>query len=205
MLYFAVIFNDCFENMKRILSHIPAQFILPLFILGGIFAGLGVYTIYMSRAHTYLSDDPAACVNCHIMSSYYQSWKYSSHYQQTTCNDCHVPQNNVFKKYAFKAKDGVYHAAVFTLKKEPLAIRPRDASYNVIMANCIRCHTQLNTQFVKTGMINYSEAKKGQGAACWDCHTAVPHTKISHPASSPNAIVPLPASPLSIRLKSQKP
>ena len=131
--------------------------------------------------------------------------KNSSHVRHTTCNDCHVPQHNVFEKYAFKAKDGVYHATVFTLRKEPPAIRPRDASYNVIMANCIRCHTQLNTQFVKTGMITYSEAKKGQGAACWDCHTAVPHTKISHPASSPNVIAPLPASPVPVWLKNKKP
>lgn len=187
--------------MKKLLSHIPNQFILPLFIMGGIIAGLGGYTVYMSRAYSYLSDDPAACVNCHIMTPYYQSWDHSSHAQWATCNDCHVPQDNMLKGYAFKAKDGLYHAAIFTLRAEPQAIRPRDESYGVIMNNCIRCHTQLNTEFVKTGMISYCDVKEGKGKACWDCHTNVPHTKISSLSASPNALVPLPESPVPAWLK----
>ncbi len=187
--------------MKKFLSRIPRKMILPFFIAGGVLAGLGTYTVYMSRAHSYLSDDPSACVNCHIMTPYYQSWNHSSHAKWTNCNDCHVPHNNVFAKYAFKAKDGLYHAAVFTVKGEPQVIRPREASNNVIMENCIRCHTQLNTEFVKTGMISYTEAKNGQGKACWDCHTQIPHTKVSNLNSSPNAIVPLPESPVPAWLK----
>jgi cytochrome c nitrite reductase small subunit len=187
--------------MKKLLSHIPDRFILLIFAAGGLIAGLGGYTVYMSRAHSYLSDDPAACINCHIMTPYYQSWDHSSHAQRATCNDCHVPQDNVFNKYAFKAKDGLYHAAVFTVKGEPNVIRPRDESYEVIMNNCIRCHTELNTEFVKTGMISYCDVKEGKGKACWDCHTQVPHTKISNLSSSPNAIVPLPKSPVPDWLK----
>lgn len=187
--------------MKKLLSHIPSRFILPLFIVGGLIAGLGIYTVYMSRAYSYLSDDPAACINCHIMTPYYQSWNHSSHAQWATCNDCHVPHDNVVNQYAFKAKDGLYHAAVFTMRGEPQVIRPREESYGVIMNNCIRCHTQLNTEFVKTGMITYCEAKEGKGKACWDCHTQVPHTKIGSLSSSPNAIVPLPASPVPNWLK----
>jgi cytochrome c nitrite reductase small subunit len=175
--------------MKEFLNQIPNRFILPLFIVGGVIAGLSVYIIYMSRAHSYLSDDPSACINCHVMIPYYQSWSRSSHTHWTNCNDCHIPQNNVFSKYTFKLKDGVYHSAVFTIKGESQAIRPTKSSYNVIMKNCIRCHTQLNTEFVKTGMITYSEAKKGKGKPCWDCHTQVPHTHISSLSSSPNAIV----------------
>ena len=189
--------------IKKLLNHIPSQFILPLFLVGGLIAGLGAYTVYMSRAHSYLSDDPAACVNCHIMTPYYQSWNHSSHAQWTTCNDCHVPQDNVLSKYAFKAKDGLYHAAVFTVNGEPDVIRPREESYEVIMNNCIRCHMQLNTEFVKTGMIDYCEVKEGKGKACWDCHTQVPHTKVSNLSSSPNAIVPLPSSPVPDWLKNK--
>lgn len=189
--------------IKKLLSHIPNQFILPLFVVGGIIVGLGGYTVYMSRAHSYLSDDPAACVNCHIMAPYYQSWNHSSHAQWATCNDCHVPQDNVFNKYVFKAKDGLYHAAVFTVNGEPDVIRPREESYEVIMNNCIRCHTQLNTEFVKTGMIDYCDVKEGKGKACWDCHTQIPHTKVSNLSSSPNAIVPLPKSPVPDWLKKQ--
>ncbi len=187
--------------MKRILRHIPGKMILPFFVMGGIIAGLGAYTVYMSRAHSYLSDDPSACVNCHIMTPYYQSWAHSSHSQWANCNDCHVPHNNIFAKYGFKALDGLYHSAVFTARAEPQVIRPRESSDNVIMNNCIRCHTQLNTEFVKTGMISYTDAQNGQGKACWDCHTQIPHTNIASLSSSPNAIVPLPASPVPDWLK----
>jgi cytochrome c nitrite reductase small subunit len=50
-------------------------------------------------------------------------------------------------------------------------------------------------------MISYIEAKEGQGKACWDCHTQIPHTKVSNLNSSPGAIVPLPASPVPDWLK----
>jgi len=182
--------------MKNFLNLIPRVFILPLFIVGGLLAGLAIYTVYMSRAHSYLSDKPETCVNCHIMTPYYQSWMHSSHHAWTNCNDCHVPQDNVVSKYAFKAMDGLYHAAVFTVNAEPQVIRPRKASYKVIMNNCIRCHTQLNTEFVDTGMIGYADVEKGEGKACWDCHRQVPHTVVSNIASAPNAIVPLPESPV---------
>jgi cytochrome c nitrite reductase small subunit len=187
--------------MKELLNLIPRKFVLPLFIIGGIVVGLSAYSAYMSRAHSYLSDDPAACINCHIMTPYYQSWMHSSHHLQATCNDCHVPQDNVAHKYAFKAMDGLYHAAVFTVKGEPQVIRPRPASYEVIMNNCIRCHTQLNTEFVNTGMIQYTDVENGEGKACWDCHREIPHTRVSNLSSSPNAIVPLPESPVPAWLK----
>lgn len=189
------------KNLFRKIS-LPTHWLAPAILLGGIVAGLGLYTLYMSRVHSYLSDDPSACVNCHIMTPYHQSWRHSAHAQWATCNDCHVPHDNVFKKYAFKAKDGLYHAAVFTLRAEPMAIRPRLESYQVIMDNCIRCHTQLNTAFVKTGMIHYADVEKGQGKACWDCHREVPHGRISSIASTPNApLTPLPKSPVPDWLK----
>lgn len=187
--------------MKKFLSTIPRVFVIPLFVIGGLVVGLGAYTVYMSRAHSYLSEDPSACINCHIMTPYYQSWMHSSHHLWTTCNDCHVPQDNIFRGYAFKAMDGLYHSAVFTFKAEPQVIRPRKPSYNVIMENCIRCHTQLNQDFVKTGMITYSESLKGEGKACWDCHREVPHTMVSNLNSAPHAIVPLPESPVPDWLK----
>lgn len=186
--------------MRRVLNPVPCQLVLPLFLLGGIAVGLGGYTMYMSRAFSYLSDDPSACVNCHIMAPYYQSWNHSSHARWATCNDCHVP-NGFVEGYAFKAVDGLYHAAMFTLKAEPQVIRPRDASNKVILDNCVRCHTQLNTEFVNTGMVQYVDVKNGREKACWDCHRDVPHTRISNLASAPDAIVPLPSSPVPAWLK----
>ena len=187
--------------MKKFLNILPNQFILPLFLVAGIVAGLGAYAIYISRAHSYLSDNPEACINCHIMAPYYSSWRHSSHAERATCNDCHVPHNNIFNQYAFKAKDGLYHAAIFTLDKQPTAIRPREASYQVIMNNCIRCHQDLNTAMVTTGMVDYKDVLAGKGKACWDCHQEVPHTKVSSIHSAPNAIAPMPKYPVPAWLK----
>ena len=201
-LYAASAKKYCKENdTKKILSQIPDKAILPLFITGGIIAGLCAYIGYASKAYSYLSNDSSVCINCHIMIPYYQSWSRSSHTVRANCNDCHVPHNNVFSKLAFKATDGLFHSAVFTIGGEPQVIRSRKASSNVIMENCVRCHTQLNTDFVKTGMITYSEAKDGKGKACWDCHTQTPHMRTGGLSSSPNAIVPLSESPVPDWLK----
>jgi cytochrome c nitrite reductase small subunit len=165
-----------------------------MFALAGLVAGLGGYTFYVSRAWSYLSDEPAVCLNCHLMDSQYKSWERSSHAVWATCNDCHVPQDRLLRKYAFKARDGLYHAAVFTVRGEPRVIRARQGSDEVIMENCVRCHTPLVTEFTK---MDAGRAIAGESKACWDCHTQVPHTSISNWASSKTShAVPFPDSPV---------
>ena len=143
---------------------------------------------------TYLSDDPATCVNCHIMGPYYATWNHSSHSRNATCNDCHVPHENAVKKWFFKGMDGMRHASVFMMRGEPQVIQAIDESAEVIMNNCIRCHTQLNTEFVNTGRIDHEMAMAGEGKACWDCHREVPHGGMNSLSSTPNALVPYPKS-----------
>ena len=67
-----------------------------------------------------------------------------------------------------------------------------EASSQVIMNNCIRCHDQLTQEFVKAGRMTYKEMKAENGMACWDCHREVTHTRSRSLSSSPNALVPLP-------------
>jgi cytochrome c nitrite reductase small subunit len=102
----------------------------------------------------------------------------------------------VLSSYLFKARVGIYHTAVFASHTEKQAVRPTKLSYSVIMENCIRCHTQLNTAMVKTGMFTYADTLKGNGKACWDCHTQVPHGKISNIAAPSEVIAPFPKSPV---------
>jgi cytochrome c nitrite reductase small subunit len=167
-----------------------------VFALAGVVVGLGLYTVYVSRAWSYLSDEPAACVNCHIMGPQYQAWSRSSHAVWTNCNDCHVPQDSIISKYAFKAMDGLYHAAVFTARRDPQVIRAREASSQVILQNCLRCHTQLVTEFTKMN-VDYKQVLAGEAKACWDCHTQVPHTNISNTASIAGVgLIPFPDSPV---------
>lgn len=175
-----------------------------LLVISGVLLGLGALFVYLLRAHTYLGDDPAACVNCHIMTPYYASWSHSSHGRVedksngATCNDCHVPHSSLVAKYGFKAMDGMKHVAYFVTRSERQAIMAEDASAKVIMDNCIRCHTQLNQEFVKTGRIGYMQAKRGEGMACWDCHRNVPHGGMNSLSSTPGAesVTPLPPSPV---------
>ena len=181
-------------GLKGILNAIPSKLVIPLFLLAGVALGLGLYSVYASRAFSYLSNDPAACVNCHIMAPSYNSWSKSSHANWAKCNDCHVPQHNKLAGLLFEAQDGLHHAAVFLAGKEPPAPRPRPAAIKVIQDNCVRCHTPLTTEFVNAGKATHNDILHGRDKACWDCHRHVPHTKNSGLASTPNAIVPFPSA-----------
>lgn len=169
-----------------------------LLVALGVIVGLGALFMHLLRAHTYIADDPSACINCHIMTPYYASWTHSSHHRDATCNDCHVPHSSVFSKYGFKMMDGLKHTAYFVSHSERQAIMAEDASAKVIMDNCIRCHTQLNQEFVKTGRIDFKMAQAGEGKACWDCHRNIPHGGMNSLSATPGAegVVPLPKSPV---------
>ena len=161
----------------------------------GLMFGLAGYTFYVSKAWSYAYDDPAACVNCHVMGSYYQAWEKSSHREWATCNDCHVPNDAILRQYGFKAKDGLYHAAVFTIFAEPQVIRARENTKEVLLENCVRCHSPLVTEFVKMTP-DYQTVVSGEKKACWDCHQDTAHTRISGLGPNNNVNLPLPASPL---------
>lgn len=163
-------------------------------LAAGLLVGSLVYLLWVSRAFSYVNDKPETCVNCHIMGTYYQSWKGSSHFVWANCNDCHVPQDNIIRKFYFKAMDGLYHAAVYTLSAEPQVIRPRIGSDRVIMENCIRCHEPLVSEFTRMN-VNINDALAGKDKACWDCHREVPHTAISSLASTDNLPNPFPKAP----------
>lgn len=97
--------------------------------------GMGLFMAKEAEVVSYLSDDPQACVNCHVMTPVYNSWMHSSHREWTSCNDCHVPHDNILNTYYFKAKDGLYHASVFTLRAEPEVIKMREESQKVVQEN----------------------------------------------------------------------
>ncbi|MFX3828794.1 NapC/NirT family cytochrome c, partial [Streptococcus suis] len=67
----------------------------------GIAMGAGGFTFVYGQGFSYLSNDPKACVNCHIMREQYDGWSRSSHHAVATCNDCHTP-HALIPKYASK-------------------------------------------------------------------------------------------------------
>lgn len=161
----------------------------------GVFVGLNLYVIKISHATSYLSDSPATCINCHVMQPQYSGWFHSSHREGATCNDCHVPHNNIFNKYYFKAKDGLRHAFMFTFRLEPQVIQIKHEGRDVVQENCKRCHGYVNSE-VGTLRISGKSHDQGSGKLCWDCHREIPHGTVSSLSVSPNNLVPKLQSPV---------
>jgi cytochrome c nitrite reductase small subunit len=173
----------------------PGKWEVPVIFISGILFGLVLFLIYISKAPSYLSDDPQTCVNCHIMAPEYVTWYHSSHREYAVCNDCHVPQDNIFRTYYFKAKDGLRHATIFTLRAEPQVIFMHDPGKAVVQENCLRCHEFLNMD-VSLANSSLESARKNENMLCWSCHREVPHGSVNSLSSVPHARVPLPGSPV---------
>lgn len=155
----------------------PRKWGLAAAISMGALLGLGFYVLKLSNAASYLSDDPKACINCHVMTPQYLTWNKSSHREVASCNDCHVPQDNVFNQYYFKAMDGLYHSTIFTLRAEPEVIVAREASAEVIQNNCIRCHeTRITDPKIMATVENHDFHRTDR--TCWECHREVPHGRV---------------------------
>lgn len=172
----------------------PATWRFVVLVLIGIFCGLVLLTLHVGRATSYLSDDPAACVNCHVMAPQFATWQNSSHARFTVCNDCHVPQNNIFEKYFFKASDGLRHSYMFTFRLEPQVIRIHEAGRNAVQRNCIRCHSEQIHPVSVRAITMQSVQEEGDGY-CWDCHREIPHGKVNSLTSTPFARTPQLSAP----------
>lgn len=171
----------------------PVRWQLPVLLISAVFTGLFLFSFYISNAPSYLGDNPATCVNCHIMAPQYATWYHSSHRERTNCNDCHVPHNNIVNKYFFKAKDGIRHATIFTLRKEPQVIFIKEAGREVVHQNCIRCHKSL---LVDSKLLAYNRNtyEYRMERKCWECHKETPHGRVNSLSSVPYARVPVPGS-----------
>lgn len=147
---------------------------LALACLVGVFLGLGLYTIDYADATAYLSNDPRACANCHIMRDELDGWQKASHHAVTTCNDCHVPQD-LIGKYTTKADHGYRHSKGFTFQDfhEPIQIKPH--SLDVVQRNCLRCHGELVEQLAAHAPIRAAAGEGPEILACVHCHRGVGH------------------------------
>ena len=186
------------QFLKKLIP--PDRWKLPALIAAGIFFGLGLYSFYISNAPSYLGDKPETCINCHIMAPQYSTWYHSSHREKTNCNDCHVPHNNFINKYYFKAKDGLRHATIFTLRKEPQVIFIKEEGREVVHYNCIRCHSELLTDG-KLLVYNSETHLFRMERKCWECHRETPHGRVNSLSSVPYARVPFPGSVVPKRMQ----
>jgi len=133
----------------------------------GVTVGIGSYTFVYAKGASYLSNDPQACANCHIMQDHLNGWIKSSHRSVATCNDCHTP-SGLIPKYFTKAEHGFFHSLAFTTGEfhEPIQIKGR--SLRVTENACRKCHQNVvhDMEAVKTYATPIS---------CVRCHADVGH------------------------------
>lgn len=155
------------EGGRSILSRRVLSIALALTL--GILGGLGVFTFGYGKGAAYLSNDPEACTNCHVMQGHFDSWVKSSHKNVAVCNDCHLPHTFV-GHWRVKADNGFFHSLAFTTNNfhEPIQIKDRNA--RVTQEACLRCHGEFVDHMLP------AEAG-GDMLDCVHCHADVGHSQ----------------------------
>jgi cytochrome c nitrite reductase small subunit len=141
-------------------------------ILIGMAVGLGGFTFVYAKGYSYLTNDPSACANCHVMEDHFAAWSASSHSAHAGCNDCHTPHGSVIEKYAVKAKNGFWHSFYFTTGEFPDPIRITEANAEIVEEGCRYCHASI-TETIEPGVASAHD--DGQALDCTRCHQYVGH------------------------------
>lgn len=138
-------------------------------VLLGLLAGVGGFTFVYAKGGSYLTNDAAACANCHIMREQYEGWQRSSHHAVATCNDCHAP-HDFLGKYWTKAENGARHSWAFTTGwfHEPIQITRGNLA--VTEGACRHCHAELTA-----AIDGHGAAAEGRELSCVRCHRSVGH------------------------------
>jgi cytochrome c nitrite reductase small subunit len=140
-------------------------------LLLGLVIGLCGYTFIYAKGYSYLTNDPQACANCHVMRAQYDGWLKSSHHSVATCNDCHTP-HNIVGKYAVKANNGFWHSFYFTSGWYPDTIEITKFDHKVAEAACRHCHENI-TSAIDGNVVH----GKAEGLECTRCHNSVGHSE----------------------------
>jgi cytochrome c nitrite reductase small subunit len=135
----------------------------------GLATGIGGYTFIYAKGGSYLTDDPAACANCHIMQDHFDAWIKSSHRSVAACNDCHTPEGFVLK-YLSKADNGWRHSFAFTTGDFPDPLRQIPRSRRITENACRKCHADI-VEAIE------GPHRPGFETSCIRCHSTVGHLK----------------------------
>ena len=138
-------------------------------VLVGVLIGVGGYTFVYAKGYSYLTNDPAACANCHVMRDHFSAWTRGSHRAVAVCNDCHTPPGTI-AKYTTKARNGFWHSFYFTTARypDPLQITPRNQ--DVTERACRTCHVE-----VASAIDPVHGDTAGARLTCTRCHNDVGH------------------------------
>ena len=130
----------------------------------GLALGVGAFTFVYAKGGSYLTNDPKACVNCHVMRDQYDGWVHSSHRATAVCNDCHTPPD-LLGKYLTKAQNGFWHSFYFTTGNYPDPIQITERNRKVTESACRKCHADI---------VAVIEGHEEQ-TSCLACHRNVGH------------------------------
>jgi cytochrome c nitrite reductase small subunit len=136
-------------------------------IVAGLLIGVGLYTFGYARGASYMTNDPAACANCHVMQEQYQGWMKGSHGKVAVCNDCHTPPGFI-PKYFTKALNGFFHSLAFTTQHFPDHIQITGRNFRVTEKACLKCHEDI------VAGIRQNRGHRSD-VACISCHQTVGH------------------------------
>jgi cytochrome c nitrite reductase small subunit len=139
----------------------------------GVALGIASFTFAYARGGSYMSDNPSACANCHVMEDHYSAWMKSSHRSVATCNDCHTSPGTV-NKYLDKAGNGFRHSLAFTTGgfADPLRITAQNS--RVTEKACRKCHEDI-TAAMDQASFRSPSAGATEDASCIRCHSNVGH------------------------------
>lgn len=154
--------------MPQIIPRSRRTVLLLVAVLFGVLVGVGAFTFQYAKGLSYFSKDPAACANCHIMQTRFDSWQKASHHVSATCVDCHLPHSGL-SKWIAKADNGYRHSKGFTFEDFPEPIVITEGNERLLQDNCLRCHGELVHDLV-TGSTDDRTTLR-----CVRCHSGVGH------------------------------
>jgi cytochrome c nitrite reductase small subunit len=135
----------------------------------GVAFGVGAYTFVYAKGASYLGDDAEACMNCHVMRDSFASWERSSHHAVAVCNDCHTPPG-FFRKYAEKARAGLFDSVAFTSGRYADPIEISEKSARLAERACRKCHAEFLASVDRT----HAESDE---MSCISCHRSAGHLR----------------------------
>ena len=142
-----------------------------LALMLGVWVGVGTFTFVYAEGFSYFSNDPNACLNCHIMREQFEGWNHSSHKAAATCNDCHTP-HTFPNKWIIKGINGFNHSLAFTLGTYPEHLKIREFNAKIAEQNCLECH--------ETAVSAIEHTVSTEPVQCVRCHGNVGHGNVAH-------------------------
>ncbi len=121
-----------------------------------------VYLLFGPPKFLEKSESAQFCASCHTMSEQYHSWRHSAH-KVIKCVDCHLPNDNIFNHYLWKAIDGtkdLYYE--FFPRQEFYQISLTNHGIAVVQNNCLKCHGEM-------------VSKINRNLSCFTCHVRTGH------------------------------